>query len=229
MNKCFIVSIGMSDFNEKERNDCLGEDRLLGLFLTVVAVAMTPGPNNLLLASLGASMGLRRGWVVAWGIFAGFPLMVFLVSLGLGGLLSEWGWFSYGLRGVGLVLLLWIAWKIASAPFLVLTEEGEVEGGVVYGFWSLFFFQWVNPKAWVLSTAFGSVHLTPEGVVWMEALELGFLFFVATLLTGTLWLLLGTSLRRFLVDRLWFRVYGILMSLLLLLSVLPLMWDNFLD
>jgi threonine/homoserine/homoserine lactone efflux protein len=203
------------------------ENVLLGLFFMSLAVGMTPGPNNLILASVGASMGFFGGLRAAAGVILGFPAMIFLVSLGMGSLLLELGWLLWVLKGLGFVLLLWIAWKIANAPPLSVNESGGVEGGRRYYFWEMFVFQWVNPKALAMTTAFASAYTTKlGGGVWWEASVLWMVFSVAAVVSTTSWLFLGSLIRRLLTHKLWSRVYGLLMALLLLVSVIPVLWDG---
>jgi hypothetical protein len=85
-------------------------ETLLNLTLLAVAAAWTPGPNNALVATSGALFGLRRTWPHVLGIALGYPLMVFLVALGLGELFRASPLFNDVLRWAGAALLLYVAW-----------------------------------------------------------------------------------------------------------------------
>jgi len=61
----------------------------LAFVLFAVVAAMTPGPSNLLLASTGAAVGVRRGLPALLGQVVGMGLMLFLVAFGLGSLVLK--------------------------------------------------------------------------------------------------------------------------------------------
>jgi threonine/homoserine/homoserine lactone efflux protein len=113
----------------------------LAFVLFAVVAAITPGPSNLLLTSTGAAVGVRRGLPALLGQVVGMGLMLFLVAIGLGSLVLKSPLIIPGLKWGGSGLLLWLAWKIATAG------RSEATGHrVCVGFWEAGVFQWVNPK-----------------------------------------------------------------------------------
>jgi len=52
-----------------------------------VVMGFTPGPNNVMLASSGATHGIRRTWPHLIGVALGFPAMLLLIGLGLASVL----------------------------------------------------------------------------------------------------------------------------------------------
>ena len=48
-----------------------------------LAMGLTPGPNNVMLAASGSRFGIRRTLPHLAGVTVGFPVMLFLVGLGL--------------------------------------------------------------------------------------------------------------------------------------------------
>ena len=95
-----------------------------GFALFAYVASATPGPNNVLLTAVGASVGIRRGLPALAGIAGGFAMMIFVISIGVGQtiVLADSG-FQLGMRLVGLAVLVWLAWKIATAP---VTPEGAM-------------------------------------------------------------------------------------------------------
>ena len=90
--------------------------------LVIFIVAnITPGPNNLMLMVSGVRIGLRRTLPHIWGILVG----VFLLVIGLGLVLDTAADFFPPilliLRFIFSAILLWLAYKIATAP----TSEEE--------------------------------------------------------------------------------------------------------
>ena len=123
----------------------------LALFLSILAIALpstlTPGPNNAMLASSGATFGLRCTVPHALGVALGFPLMLFLVGLFLGELFQRSAVLQQVLRWGGAALLLWVAWKIATSGGL----GGKGARARPLRFHEAVAFQWINPKAWAMA------------------------------------------------------------------------------
>jgi threonine/homoserine/homoserine lactone efflux protein len=79
-----------------------------------VVTSITPGPNNVMLTATGANVGIRRGLPHMFGISLGFALMLFVVSAGAGTALLASPEAMRVLRLVGIAVLFWLAWKIAT-------------------------------------------------------------------------------------------------------------------
>ena len=63
---------------------------LLGpLALFALVSSITPGPNNVMLATSGLNFGFRRTIPHLLGVSIGFTLMVFLVGVGLGSVFQQ--------------------------------------------------------------------------------------------------------------------------------------------
>ncbi len=133
---------------------------------------ITPGPNNLMLTSAGARFGLRRTLLHVVGISAGMGLMLLAVSLGLGELFAAQPMVQSALRWIGSAYLLWLGWLIgrAGAPSLAQAARSKP-----MAFHQAVLFQFVNPKAWMMSlSAISSFTLAGEAywgsVTWLIAL-----------------------------------------------------------
>src|SRR3954471_9516555 len=110
-----------------------------------IAMYITPGPNNAMLASSAASFGLRATVPHMLGIACGFTFMLSAVCSGLAGVLLAWPLLLPVMRGGGAVWLLFLAWKIANAA-----APGDLRSADrVLGFGGAMAFQWVNPKGWL--------------------------------------------------------------------------------
>ncbi len=133
---------------------------------------ITPGPNNLMLTSAGARFGLRRTLLHVVGISAGMGLMLLAVSLGLGELFAAQPMVQSALRWIGSAYLLWLGWLIGRAGAPSLAQEAR---GKPMAFHQAVLFQFVNPKAWMMSlSAISSFTLAGEAywgsVTWLIAL-----------------------------------------------------------
>jgi threonine/homoserine/homoserine lactone efflux protein len=195
----------------------------LELFLALLTyagiAAWTPGPNNTLLMASGITHGLRKTMPMIAGVAIGFPLMIFVISLGLGQVFQQQPILHTVLKFVGLAYMLWLAWKIASA-------KPHVGGGATstqaLGFFHMVLFQWVNPKAWIMAITSLSAYTVAENYTASALIVVA-----TTLLMGitsaTGWAAFGQLLGRFLADPKWFRVINISLAVALVLSLVPML------
>jgi threonine/homoserine/homoserine lactone efflux protein len=189
---------------------------LLGFAL---AGSITPGPNVLMVAAAAAGHGLRAIVPHMLGITAGFGAMILLVGLGAAGPLAANPALHAALRWVGAAWLLWLAWKIATAP-----PPGEGPAQPPLGFLGAAMFQWVNPKAWMLTAAAITTFTTPEAPLVPQVIAIAAVFFVVQIPCLLVWAGIGTGARRLLRDDRALRRFNVAMGVLLALSVLPLLW-----
>lgn len=191
---------------------------LLTLFTLGMAAGWTPGPNNALLAGSGVKFGLRRTVPHALGVGLGFPVMVFLVGLFLGAAFQASALLRDVLRYGGAAMLLWVAWKIASAGGL-----GSSTGPIrPFRFHEAVAFQWINPKGWVMAISLTAQFMNPAHI-WLTALMVAGVFLVVGLSSAFGWAALGTGLRRFLAKGHRMRIFDITMGAVIALGVVVLL------
>lgn len=182
-------------------------DSFLALLALATVAAFSPGPNNVLVASSGATFGLRRTWPHILGISLGFPLMIFLVGFFLGGLFQSSPMLREGLRWIGAAILLWLAWKIATSGGL--TGSGQTPRP--FTFVEAAAFQWINPKAWAMAIAITSQFIRPEALL-QSALTLGAVFTLFGLSSATMWALVGQGITRWMKEEHHLRRFNIAMA-----------------
>ncbi|MEM8852561.1 MAG: LysE family translocator [Pseudomonadota bacterium] len=189
-------------------------DVLVALFLFAFAASVTPGPNNVMLASSGATFGLRRTVPHILGIIVGFPLMVFSITLGLGEVFRTQPALQKAIAWIGFVVMMWLAWRIARQH--ATASKGASEP---LGFLGAALFQWVNPKAWVACIAVAATYATGAAPL-AEAIIIALVFVVAGSLSCTTWAGFGAALGRFLGDGWRLSAFNGTMGALLALSAL---------
>ncbi|MGJ9426694.1 LysE family translocator [Nesterenkonia halotolerans] len=195
---------------------------ILSLMLFVVAGAGTPGPNNTIVMASGAAYGFKRTLPAILGVNVGFPSMVLLVGIGLGQALEQWPVILDVLRPIGILYLLWLAFKIATGPTdLQLKQEAKPPGFV-----QMALFQFVNPKAWTLAvaalstfTGFWDSFLLEVAVIALVAMSFGAPFTVA-------WTLLGVGAGKVISQPKHMLIFNLVMAALLVVSVIPAMIDT---
>ncbi len=195
-------------------------EAMLALFGLAVAASWTPGPNNLMLAASGVNFGFRRTLPHGAGIVFGFPVMLLAVGLGLGQVFQASEALREAMRWGGAALLLWFAWRIATAgdasteararPLTFLEAAG---------------FQWINPKSWAMSLATTAQFVTGENALRESAL-CALAFFLSAIGSTAAWSGFGVGLRRLLRNRTRLRVFNVAMGLLVASFVVYLFRDR---
>ncbi len=188
---------------------------LLGFAL---AGSVTPGPNVLMVAAGAAGHGVRGVWPHMLGITAGFSAMIVILGLGLAGPLAASPTAHAVLHVIAVAWMLWLAWKIATAP-----PPGEGPLRPPMGFVQAALFQWVNPKAWMLAGAAIAGFTRPGAPLLPQVGAVALAFAAVSLPCLLVWAGLGAGARQVLRDGRNLRRFNIVMGVLLALSVLPLL------
>ncbi|MEZ9525102.1 LysE family translocator [Enterovibrio norvegicus] len=195
---------------------------LIAVTLFAISASATPGPNNLLLMSSGVNFGVRKSVPLLLGICVGFAIMLLLVGLGFGQLFQRFPELHLIIKCIGTAYLLYLAFLIA--------RSGEMSGATDEQAKPLTFlkgalFQWVNAKAWVVATgAIAAFTSVGDGFYTQNMIIAATFFFVSFPSVGV-WLLFGSMLKKVLTSSTRRKVFNYSMSLLLVLSVLPVVRD----
>jgi threonine/homoserine/homoserine lactone efflux protein len=191
-------------------------EQVVAFLLFAVVAAGTPGPSNVMLTATGAQVGILRGLPCLLGQTTGMGLMLFFVLAGLGSLVLGHPAVLRALHWGGALVLLWLAWKIATASGAI----DAVPGRRPVGYLEAAAFQWVNPKAWLVSASAAGTFLTAQaGSPVVQAASLGWLFVLAALPSCFPWLAFGAAVRRLLRSPRHRRAFNVSMAVLLVLSI----------
>jgi threonine/homoserine/homoserine lactone efflux protein len=194
---------------------------LLLAFATFTLVSsITPGPNNLMLMASGTNFGVRRTMPHFWGVIIGFTALILLVGLGLSQIFVAFPVMQTVLKALSALYMLYLAWKIATAPP---PGEGEARGKPMT-FVQALMFQWVNPKGWSMALTAVSAYVVGYSV-WGYVFVAAVLGLTSTVFSG-LWMLAGARLRSFLADPRALRTFNIVMALLLVASLYPVLFSQ---
>lgn len=192
----------------------MSAEQVAALFVFAVVTSITPGPNNIMLAATGANVGIRRGLPHLLGVNLGFSLMLFLVAAGAGTAVLANPSLLHVLRFIGIAVLLWLAWKIATA---VRTKGARARP---IGFIEAAGFQWVNPKAWLMCAAAVSGFLQEDASALLQAGIIAGVFMIAGPPSSMAWLGFGAAMQHVLRTDRALRVFNVTMGLLLAATVL---------
>lgn len=157
-------------------------------------MSITPGPNNVMLTASGAQFGFRRTLPHILGIGAGFVAQLLGVCAGLATLFARWPALQDGLGWLGAAYLLYLGWRMLRRR----ETQAEAVARPV-SFMQAAAFQFLNPKAWLMSITAASLFL-PRG---LDPVITG--IYMAAVMEGigvpcmAVWALFGTSLGRYIV------------------------------
>ncbi|MET4161131.1 threonine/homoserine/homoserine lactone efflux protein [Marinobacterium sp. MBR-111] len=182
---------------------------LLGpAMLFAFSMSVTPGPNNMMLTASGANFGFRRTVPHIMGITLGCMGLMAAVAMGLGAMFERWPAMQLALKVVGSVYLLWLAWRIATAPAPEVDCAAERRP---LRLWQAAAFQFANPKAWIMSIS-GVASFTLAGDAFVaSALVLIAVMALVNIPAISLWAGFGVALGRLLsTPRHWQRFNAVM-------------------
>ena len=184
-------------------------------FSYVTVMSITPGPNNLLLATSGVNFGMRRTLPMVFGILMGCAVQTVIAGVALEILLHWMAAIRLPLTLAGCAYLMWLSWKIfrAGAPEArTRPQPMTLVGGAC--------FQAINPKAWLMATNVALLYTGSSGVL---TVMIGFM--LLNLPCILIWAALGDRLRSHL-QIVWKRqLFNSLMALSLVATTVWMLTD----
>lgn len=124
------------------------------LLALATAMSFTPGPNTTLSTALAANHGLRHALPFVFAVPVGWAALLLLCAFGLGALVLAIPALAQGIKALGVVYLVWLAWTLAGARTRVTTSAKVApHWRPMRLFWQGVALQFVNIKAWLLALA----------------------------------------------------------------------------
>jgi threonine/homoserine/homoserine lactone efflux protein len=145
--------------------------------------------------------------------------MVFLIALGLGEFFQRSPAFRAGLAWLGLAVMLWLSWRIATADAARARTRARP-----LRFHEAAAFQWVNPKAWAMAIGVAATYARGAEPVLEAAVAAG-IFVLAGMTSSQGWAVFGAGMGRLLGTGLRLRIFNVTMGVLLAASALWLVLD----
>jgi len=189
---------------------------LYPLLMFTFVYAITPGPNNLLLAASGAAFGYRRSLPHMLGVSLGAALLLLVVGCGLCAVFERMPHLHAALKYLGAAYLVWLAWCIArsGSPGHHRTVRQPLR------FWQGMALQWINPKTWVMAVGVAATYMPRDGYV-LHLLLAGVLLILVSFPSTSLWTLFGQCVACTLRSPAAIQRFNRTMAGLLLLSLYP--------
>jgi threonine/homoserine/homoserine lactone efflux protein len=183
---------------------------LLPLTTYCFVMSITPGPNNVMLASSGALFGYRRALPQLLGTKSGVALQTFATCLGLGSLFALYPLLHQVLRVAGALYLVYLAWRLSASSL------GEARAARPLSFAQAALFQAVNPKSWVKAITLATVFMPAGLSAPLGALLVAVIGLVVGFPSASMWALFGMAMRRLLTDPRKQRAFNLTMGATLL-------------
>lgn len=190
-------------------------EHTLLLWTSAVPLMGSPGPATLSLAAIGSAFGFSRGIPYLAGIVFGTTGVLILIASGLTTMLLA----APGLIGVLSILaagyILYLAWKIATAPVGAQESRSAASPAMLPGFVLAI----ANPKAFAAIGAVYASHTIVQADLALDTAAKTFALFLVIVLVNTSWLAMGALFASMLTDPVIGRITNIGMAVILVISV----------
>jgi len=191
------------------------------LVLFSFAMSITPGPNNLLLTTSGLAHGFRRTVPTLCGTLLGLGVLFMVSGAGVGALVVSAPGVELTLRLIGTLYLFFLAWRLWNA--------GAVGQGVQQPplrIWHGATFQFVNPKAWMMTISAVSIYVAPAQDYLIRLIFVTFTFLIVSVPSLAVWAGFGAAMKALLKDPSRARRFNRGMAVVTVLSAgLVLFWE----
>ncbi len=187
-----------------------------------VAMSFTPGPNNLMLANAGARFGFMRTWPHQMGVMVGFVILMLCVSFGIAAIIVAVPPLYLAMKIASVLYTLFLAWKIATA------EAAKAKGGDAQpmSFLAAAAFQWINPKAWIITLTAAAAFITLKDHLAAQVLLLALVFAVVGAASGATWAFFGQMIRQYLTSTTRRTAFNWTMAALVVVSLIPVLMER---
>ncbi len=191
---------------------------IYGYLIYASVMAITPGPNNLMLFSYGKAYGINESQKVIIGIFMGVYVMLYLAGYGIANIINNIPAMELVLKIAGSLWLIYLGFVLRKISI----ETGRKDQ-IAIGFWQAFAQQFVNIKAWVMAINGASVFLPKTDSLHLNV----FLFATSFALVGVpcmiIWLKMGDMIAKIVKSERSNKILGYTMFSLMMITVV-LIW-----
>lgn len=189
----------------------------LPLLAFVFIGLFTPGPNVVMLANSGAAFGIKRSLPHLLGVVVGVGIIGTAVGFGFGNLLQAFPGGKLFLRGISVVWILYLAFKLYRS-----SRTSAAKGARPFHFFEAVLFQWVNPKIWAVALV--SLAFVADQSPKEQAIALALSFSGVNLFVCLFWTCAGKLLSMLLTEARHWKIFTTTMAILLAFTTIPLLF-----
>jgi threonine/homoserine/homoserine lactone efflux protein len=185
---------------------------LLSLVLAALVVMGSPGPSTISVTAVGAAFGFRQSLPYVSGLILGTTAVLLAIAVGLVSILLSQPRLAPILLGLSVAYMIYLAFKIATAPPLSEPGEGVQAPGLVGGF----LLAVANPKAYLaIAAVFTGTTLAADSRLTDTVIKLAVLAGMIVLI-HVAWLVAGSAFARLLRQPTASRITNLLFAAILL-------------
>jgi len=163
---------------------------ILPLFFTAIFfLAISPGPDLVLISTYSSTKGFKAGLMVSIGVFSAGILQTLLVAFGLGQLMQSAPMFAYAIKIIGALYLSYLGLKMLLSWYRNNHESEQTKTTESLTSLNLinkgFLNNLLNPKALLFFSLFLPQFTTGTGLLSVQILILGFMLSCFALLVNS--------------------------------------------
>ena len=173
---------------------------LIGFMAAVAALAISPGPDNIYVLMQSVVNGRSYGLATVAGLITGCLVHTTLVAFGVSAIIKESDSLFFGIKLLGALYLLYLAYKVFKSDSKVSSADGEVpKKSLGQLFKQGFIMNVLNPKVSMFFLAFfpGFLFSDTMGTV-VQFYVLGLLFMLVSLIIFSLIAILSGTISEYL-------------------------------
>nr|WP_288932719.1 LysE family translocator [uncultured Allomuricauda sp.] len=167
---------------------------LIGFFISSLALAISPGPDNIFVLTQSISNGTKYGLATVFGLVSGCLVHTTLLAFGVSEIIKRSDTLFFAIKLFGAMYLLYLAYQVyRSDASILLDKENKPAKTPKKLFWTGFTMNVLNPKVTIFFLAFFPGFLfSMELNTVIQFYILGLLFMLSALIVfGAIAILAG--------------------------------------
>ena len=190
-------------------------ETLFALISFYFVMYVTPGPNNAMVLASGLKFGFFKTVPHMSGITIGHVLQLSLVCLGLGKIFQIFPQLQNILKIMCSLYLLYLGYKIIGS-FSKIKEDDSIP----LKFHEAALFQFINPKAWTISSMAASSFLPKESNLIISIIFISIIALIICPLSISPWAAFGSAIRNLVKNNKIKAVIEYFLAILLLITAI---------
>ena len=187
---------------------------IVSIALFWFVTAYTPGPNNVVASYSGFNFGIIKTIPHILGVTLGFTSLVIFLTIGLINIFKLFPIIQVIMKYLGTIFLVYLAYKIATSDT---SDETKKDNPVK--FIETFFFQFINPKSYIVAVIMISTYVERGQNFMLYSLWVIGVAFLFAIISINFWTLIGKFLRRFATNEKFIKRFNYAMSTLLVACI----------
>jgi len=176
-------------------------ETLLSFSLATMALALSPGPDNIYVLTQSLTNGIKSGVATTAGLISGCIVHTSLLAFGISAIITASEMLFFAIKLLGALYLFYLAFKVFKSDSKILLNETNSKNDTFpkKSYWSLFktgvIMNLINPKVMIFFLAFFPAFIWDEsGNMVYQFYVLGITFMIVSFVVFSLIALLAGSI-----------------------------------